>query len=331
MESFKHLNRLLMIAAVVVLCLPLYDMVYIYPSTLNLLTESLRRDAEGLAACFIDDSLLAVDEIRTLQHLSRIKESLRLVELTVRNSRGELLGSTCADVPPRINFPALPLLQQGRTFSRNLTVASKVQGGVMSLVEVQVPMLVQGQLDRVVILTRDVSPFRAVLEREISKATIFLLAVCGIFLALILMVARMMRKTVQLQYASEADLSESRAELEHKHRELEQLFNQVEQAKYEWQCALDCIDDMILLIDEEGLIRRCNDALVRFLGCSYLNVLGKNWRQVLKVDDRGMISLNRQNGQVYHQQNGVWLQLEFYPYATEQPQRLTVLRIRKQG
>ncbi len=38
---------------------------------------------------------------------------------------------------------------------------------------------------------------------------------------------------------------------------------------------------MIFMIDGEGRIRRCNEALIRFLGLSYLDVLGKNWQKVL--------------------------------------------------
>lgn len=317
-------------AAVIIMCLPLYDMVYLYPSTTNVLTGTFRRDSERLAHYLASELQVAGKQPLSLEQLLRIKEAFNLFELTIRTSKGGLLLTTSESAVEVMNFPALSLFEKGKVFSRDLTVALEGRDKQVSLIEVQVPVLSQGQLDKVFILTRDVSHTRASLEHLISRSSIFLLMVAGTFLAVIFIVTHIIRKVVRRQNENEVCLSASQAQLQGKHRELELLFDQVEQAKYEWQCALDCIDDMVLLIDAAGLIRRCNEAFVRFLGYSYINVLGKNWRQLLLPDDQGMISLNHQNGQFYHHQNAVWLQLEFYSYDDGQKEKLTVVRIQKQ-
>jgi len=329
-KNIQKLTRLLMIAAIAILCLPLYDMVYLYPSTTNVLTDTFRRDSERLAHYLVSEFEITGRQQLSLEQQLRIKESFHLFELTIRTSRGNLLFSTSEHADKVMNFPALSLLEKGKIFSRNLTVPLEGRDKPVSLVEVHIPVLSQGQLEKVFILTRDVSHTRASLEQLISRSSIFLLMVAAIFLTVVFIVTHTIRKAVQKQNESEAYLSASQAQLENKHQELEQLFDQVEQAKYEWQCALDCIDDMILLIDETGLIRRCNEAFVRFLGYSYIKVLGKNWKQLLLPGDQGMISLNHQNGQVYHHQNAVWLQVEFFPYDDGRKEKLTVVRIQKQ-
>jgi PAS domain-containing protein len=200
----------------------------------------------------------------------------------------------------------------------------------ISLVEIQTPVMYENKLEEVLVLIQDVSSVRASLDQVVSRSALFLFSVATVFLIIIILIAQMARKVIKKQNYSERQLTESKQQLEKKHLELEQLFDFVAQAKYEWQMALDCISDMILLVDEAGQVKRCNQAFIRFIGCSYLEVLGKNWQQVLFRGNLGIISLDQQNNKIYHQQNRVWLQLEFYPYAAEQKEKLTVIKIQRQ-
>lgn len=73
----------------------------------------------------------------------------------------------------------------------------------------------------------------------------------------------------------------SRLELEKKHEELTSLFNIVQTAKKEWEKAMDCVDDIVVLIDDTGVIQRCNKTLIEFVKKPYNEILGENLQELL--------------------------------------------------
>src|SRR6185369_1462781 len=48
------------------------------------------------------------------------------------------------------------------------------------------------------------------------------------------------------------------SELIAKHEQLSNLFQQVRNAKIQWEQTMDCIDDIIMLVGEDGCLLRCN-------------------------------------------------------------------------
>jgi signal transduction histidine kinase/DNA-binding NarL/FixJ family response regulator len=62
-----------------------------------------------------------------------------------------------------------------------------------------------------------------------------------------------------------------------------ELIHQISIAKQEWESAVDFIDKIILLIDTENVIHRCNRSLCSLTGMSYKNLIGKKWNQILKT------------------------------------------------
>ena len=329
-QKAQHWISLLVVAAIAVLCLPLFDMVYLYPSATSLMMQKAREDAEHLGLFFAEELKNNKDHQLSLQQFKKMVDSFDLIQATLRTPTGRLIFSTSEQIKQNRKLSTLSLLKQGKTFSRMFVAALPDRNEPISLVEIQTPVMYENKLEEVLILTQDISSIRASLDQVVSRSALFLFSVATVFLVIIVLIAQMARKVIKKQNYSEQQLTESRQQLEKKHRELEQLFDLVEQAKYEWQVALDCISDMILLTDEAGRVRRCNQAFIRFIGCSYLEVLGKNWQQVLLRGNTKIISLDQQNNQIYHQQNRVWLQLEFYPYAAEQGEKLTVIKIQQQ-
>ncbi len=331
MQRVQNLIRLLVFAAIAALCLPLFDMIYFYPSATGLLTEKAREDALHLGLFLAegkhDGQAYQFDDLS----LTTMADSFALVRATLRTPQGQLISSSSAQAESQRPFSTLSLLTQGKAFSRMFIATLPGRDEPVSLVEIQVPLRQNGRLEKVLVLTQDISSVRAALERVISRSTLFLFSVATIFLVIIVLIARMALRAVSLQGHSEKQLVESRQQLEKKHGELEELFAMVEQAKYEWQVALDCISDMILLTDETGRVKRCNEAFIRFMGRSYLDVLGKDWQRILLQNDSEMIALTQRNCQIYHQQSQVWLQLEFYPYADEQQKKLMLIRIQRQA
>ena len=70
-------------------------------------------------------------------------------------------------------------------------------------------------------------------------------------------------------------------ELLRKDEALRNLFRHVEVAKREWEMTMDCIDDIVILADKEGKIKRCNKALAQHTARSYQEIVGKDYERFL--------------------------------------------------
>lgn len=331
MSNIRQLISLLVVAAVAVFCLPFFDMIYLYPAANRVVTEKVSEDAEHLGRFLVRELANTEGQELRLIKLQQLVKSFSLVDITLRSPAGDLLLSTSENSPRHVSVPALNVLKRGNAFSRTFVIPDSKSGEPISLVEVHLPIMTQGHFDEVLILTQDISGVRSAFERLISRSAIFLFTVATVFFVVVILTARMALKAIEQQGASARQLVESQKQLELKHNELGQLFELVEQAKYEWQVALDCITDMVLLVDSAGKVRRCNEAFIRFIGRSYLDVLGKNWQQVLLREQQEVISLDQFNKQIYHQQKQVWLQLDFYSYRVDAREHLTVIRIKQQA
>jgi len=58
------------------------------------------------------------------------------------------------------------------------------------------------------------------------------------------------------------------------YQKLKGIFDRVEQAKQEWESSMDCVEDLVILIDTDKRIRRCNKKLVETTQLSYPVLLG---------------------------------------------------------
>jgi len=94
------------------------------------------------------------------------------------------------------------------------------------------------------------------------------------------------------------------------------LLKQIETIKTEWESTVDSIDSMIMLVDTEDRIQRCNKALISFAGKTYSDIVGKNFKVFLK--EYG-ISLDKrdisENGiDVFIENLQKWFNIAFHPY-----------------
>jgi two-component system NtrC family sensor kinase len=112
---------------------------------------------------------------------------------------------------------------------------------------------------------------------------------------------------------AERAIQEHQAELEEKHREQSRLFQLVAEGKREWEHTMDCIDDIVLLADGDGRIRRCNKALTGFLGISYQEVLGADWQRLLASAAIDLSATREQSGEICHTPTGRWFSFRLYP------------------
>ncbi len=331
MKKVQRLIGLLVLAGIAVICLPLFELVYFYPATTRLLCERFSADGEIFGRA-LSRQIRSIDQAeRRKAYLAQLAADFDLAELSLRSPEGALLFSSSAHAAAVTHFPALPLLRQGKPYSRNFFAGAKRGDEPVSLIEVQVPIMEAGHLAQVVVLSRDVTGFRTALEQMTSRAATFLFVLAFSFLLLVAYAAVVARRAVQQQQRYAEALGSNRRLLEQKHEEMERIFDQVEQSKYEWQLALDSITDMIALIDEAGRIKRCNEAVIRFLGQSCVQILGKSWQRTLLAGMPDTVAPTLQNREIFHPSKQVWLQLQFYPYQGSRGEDLTVLRIVEQG
>jgi PAS domain S-box-containing protein len=88
-------------------------------------------------------------------------------------------------------------------------------------------------------------------------------------------------RDVSPQRALEKELLESQIQLSIKHKELINVFMQMETIRREWEQTLDCISDMFILADQDDRIRRFNRALEMFTGLAHRDIVGRIWQEFL--------------------------------------------------
>lgn len=121
---------------------------------------------------------------------------------------------------------------------------------------------------------------------------------------------------------AEQSLTESKAELEVKHAELEELFRWVESAKVEWEQTLDSLRDMVILTDPTGKVRRCNRLLYRLANKSHDEIIGIDWPDILTEAGFTFSLLNGTSGEVIHKSSNRFYNL--YIYDIKSPDTDTV-------
>jgi two-component system NtrC family sensor kinase len=122
-------------------------------------------------------------------------------------------------------------------------------------------------------------------------------------------------KTSELQNRM-AELEEARATQTVEHEKLKMVFCKVEEIKLEWERTMDCIGDMVLLVNEHGQIRRCNKALRLFTDKPYLSILDTDWQELfcahsLLITDTTITS----GSELYHAPSGSWFIFTSYPFT----------------
>ncbi|HMK61127.1 MAG TPA: ATP-binding protein [Dissulfurispiraceae bacterium] len=92
-----------------------------------------------------------------------------------------------------------------------------------------------------------------------------------------------------------------------KHAILAESVKAIEAAKREWEQSMDCIKDVVMLIDVTGLLLRCNKVLSTLSGKRYGELLGRHWRTVL--EEGGFQSVKDSE---YHHSTGLYFSCSTY-------------------
>lgn len=120
-------------------------------------------------------------------------------------------------------------------------------------------------------------------------------------------------KTSELQIKI-AELEQTRATQANEHEELKKLFARINLIKQEWEKTMDCIGDMVLLVDNQDKIRRCNHSARDFFGIRYQELLGCNWRDFFDLGHIAAETPFPSGTEFIHATSKRWFVFNFYPY-----------------
>lgn len=98
------------------------------------------------------------------------------------------------------------------------------------------------------------------------------------------------------------------------HEELQALFKLVETGKREWEWSLDCINDVVILTNDDGIVQRTNRTIQKLLGIEVTDFIGKNWKVILPVELTKQDHLPTE-GEFYNSQYNRWLKYQIFKFS----------------
>lgn len=110
----------------------------------------------------------------------------------------------------------------------------------------------------------------------------------------------------------EQKLLKQQAEQIMQHEQLKSLFHQVESAKKDWEQTMDCIGDMVIMTDGEGLVRRCNREATRFFARDFHKTVGCHWDQLFSSLGMAAGKKLQEGEEFYQQESDRWFLLNKY-------------------
>ena len=116
----------------------------------------------------------------------------------------------------------------------------------------------------------------------------------------------------------EEELHKRQKDQQRQHEELNQLFRLVRRGKKEWESTMDCVKEVVVLVDREGRIRRCNKALVALTGKGFNDLLGREITEVLDAGPGSFDDLFLLGGEFCHQLSERWFLINNYRMDEEQ-------------
>lgn len=117
---------------------------------------------------------------------------------------------------------------------------------------------------------------------------------------------------IRRRLQTEEALNGNRKELLTLNKQLQQTLRQVAGAKEEWEQTMDCLDDVVILTDTSGFIRRANDALMTLTGRKYDDLIGVPLADIFAEFQIGIQDPPFREVEMYHPESGRWFILTTY-------------------
>jgi two-component system NtrC family sensor kinase len=110
------------------------------------------------------------------------------------------------------------------------------------------------------------------------------------------------------------DLQEVKENLLKKNMELEALFKDVEKAKQQWESTMDCIEEMVILVDSNYIIQKYNKAFKKYLGLTDIEIIGKDFNKIFAEANLPGSQPGRQRNEYYCKKSDKWFIQNISPY-----------------
>ncbi len=124
-------------------------------------------------------------------------------------------------------------------------------------------------------------------------------------------------KVVRIVHVSRDVTERKRSEqaLLEKHLELKEMYRNVETSRREWEMTMDCLGEMIVLVDGEEKIRRHNKAFRDFTGLPENELDGADWNQFLMEEEIRVGTVFGEGGmEFFYKPAQQWYVLNSFPY-----------------
>ncbi len=72
--------------------------------------------------------------------------------------------------------------------------------------------------------------------------------------------------------------------------------------------------DILILADNEGSIKRCNRAMMKFVGTPYQEIMGNNWKELLFAHGLNLPEAEAPETEISHDATGRWYVVNSYPF-----------------
>lgn len=95
------------------------------------------------------------------------------------------------------------------------------------------------------------------------------------------------------------------------HEELQALFKLVETGKREWEWSLDCINDVVILANSDGIVQRTNRTIKKLLNIEISDFIGKEWTSILPDEISKQDNIPTE-GQFYDTDHNKWLKYHIF-------------------
>jgi len=96
--------------------------------------------------------------------------------------------------------------------------------------------------------------------------------------------------------------------------EKELLFQQISTAKIQWENTMDSIEDLVMIVDVDEKITRCNKRVAGLLSCSYNSLLGQHWHKALNTGGMTFPDSDKRIDECYFPLTKQWFLIKKYDY-----------------
>lgn len=277
MFKIKYLRNILLVTLVIVIALPIYNLLFVYPSFSKLLMEDAEDEALRIASHWI--TMLNPEKIEMnaaslpddlLMKTQKLEKDFQLKSMKVFAPSGEILySSDQKDIGIKNSSKIFyEIVAKGHTHAQFIKKNEKIHEGLnldADIVEIYMPLMNGSKFLGAFEIHYDISKSKENLDKLVLHASVFQFSTAlGLFLVVLIVLIKA-KDTIFKREASETSLAISEA----RYRNL-----------------VDSAKDAIFCLSRDGLLVSLNPAFETITGWSRSDWLGKHFLPLIHPDDQ---------------------------------------------